>query len=273
MSLDLCAPWAEPDQLRPDGDCTPCAGVTDVAPPDEVLEDAILVASQWLHAASGFKYPGVCTREGDEAARPCAGDPTCGGVPWVPPGDHPDYQSPRAIGLGVCGVCGTGDCCGPVGVTLGYRPVVTVDEVRVDGDVVDPADYTLVGDILVRTDGQAWPHCQDLSQPDTETGTFAVDFTWGVAPPQSGVQAAIDLGCVLAKAACGDASCLPVGRVVRTQTAGRTVEVASPTKELLEEMPRTVRMFLNAVNPGGYRSGPKLRRPKVPARSGTCLGC
>lgn len=262
--LALCAPWAEVADAVGDEGCPGCGAGLD----EDALEAGLLDASAYLHALSGWRYPGVC----EATARPCSGDENCG-VPSVPPGDHPDY----AYHLDPYRCWGCGDtCCGPIGVTLGVAPVISVTEVKVDGAVVTADKWELVDDVLVRTDGEAWPHCQDRSLPDTEPGTFAVDFTWGAAPPSLGVRAAIDLGCVLAKAACGDAGCQPVAGIVRKTAGGVTKEFPALSAELLSTMPRSVRMFLDAFGTG-HRQGPVLRRPAArrPAWAGRagCPGC
>lgn len=258
--LALISAWAEvADAVGTDG-CPGCGEGLD----EDALEAGLLDASDWLNARSGFRYPGVSEAT---VARPCSGDPGLG-IPWVPPGDHPHYL--LSLAPTVCGCCAS-TCCGPVGVTLGRSPIVEVSEVRIDGDVLPTSKWELVGDVLTRTDGVAWPHCQNLALPDTEVGTWSVTFTWGAAPPDLGARAAVDLGCIVAKAACGDASCQPVAAGVARRTAGQvTTEYVGATDDLMLAMPRSVRMFLDAVNPDGYRSGPVMRRPAV--RRG-CRGC
>jgi len=106
-----------------------------------------------------------------------------------------------------CGSCG--DTCG-CGFTSTLRlppPVVSVDEVRIDGTVLDAAAYELQGRYLVRTDGGRWPTCQDLGAPTTEAGTWEITFTAGTPVPVGGQLAAGRLTQELAKAACGDSTC------------------------------------------------------------------
>lgn len=258
-----CEPWAFIEDAQGTDDCPGCGATLD----ETALETALIDASAYLYALSGRRYPGTCTA----TARPCSGrdgNPCWHGAPLVLPGDSPNLYPI----WGACGCDGPGacSCCGPAGITLGHAPITAITQVKIDGDIVDPADYTIVGDVLARTDGTLWPCCQDLTQPDTETGTFSVAYTWGSPPPDLGKRAAIDLGCVLAKAACGDADCKATENVVRKTAGGVTVELQSPTDDILKSLPVSVRLFLDAYSPGGYRSGPVLRRPAV---RGRCYGC
>lgn len=260
MDLTLCAPWVEPDALRPDDDCTPCSKVTDDTPSDQILEAACLDASQFLWKMTGHRYGGICTLEGDDAVRPCIG--RCGCAPLAYGPLAPESSWPLDCGCGL----GHDTCCGPLGVTLGVSPVVEVTEVRLAGEVFEA--WTLVGDVLARTDGQRWPSCQDLTAP-----TFEVDVRWGVAPPSLGERAARDLACVLVSADCGDASCTEVSNVVRKTGGGMTVEIQSPVGDLVRTLPRSVRLFLDAEAPAiPPPSAAKLRRPAVGHRIATTVG-
>lgn len=254
--LTLCAPWVEPDALRPDDDCAPCAKVTAESPGDEVLTAAALDASQFLWRLSGHRYGGICTT----TVRPCIDRCGCTALPVGP-------LAPASSWPFDCG-CGTSTCCGPLGITLGVSPVVEVTEVRLDD--VEFTDFELVGDVLVRTDGQRWPACQDLTEP-----TFEVDVRWGVAPPSLGERAARDLACVLVSADCGDESCRKASNEVRKTGGGVTVELSSPTGDVLAAMPTSVRLFLEAC--GVIGPAPVVRRPKVGHRIrstvGGCRGC
>lgn len=74
--------------------------------------------------------------------------------------------------------------------------VISVDEILVDGEVLDPATYGLYGNrTLVRFDDADglrlfWPCCQRIAAPNTEVGTWQLTYQVGQMPPQSGRDAA-----------------------------------------------------------------------------------
>lgn len=259
-ALALCAPWVDAETLFPDGDCTPCAKVTDATDPERV-DAAVLEASEWLWRMSGHRYPGICTT----TVRPCVDRCGCTALPWGPLAPASGWP----LGCG-CGDGSISTCCGPVGITLGVSPVVEVTEVRLNGAAFD--DFELVGDVLARADGERWPACQDLTDPD-----FEVDVTWGVAPPGLGERAARDLACVLVSADCGDESCQEPANVVRQTGGGMTIEVQSPVGDPVAALPQSVRLFLQPFDPR-FGSPPVVRRPKVGHRIRStagrgCRGC
>jgi hypothetical protein len=70
--------------------------------------------------------------------------------------------------------------------------------VKVDGAIVPPASYRVVGDeVLRRIDGESWPRSQNLDIADTEPDTFSVTFTYGREVPIAGQRAAAALACQL----------------------------------------------------------------------------
>lgn len=79
--------------------------------------------------------------------------------------------------------CGCGDecnCGGSLSIIYLPGPVAEVREVKVDGAVLPPSAYRLYnGNELVRIDGERWPGCQDIAEPDTEVGTFSVSMVQG----------------------------------------------------------------------------------------------
>ena len=172
-----CEPWATVADV-----CTPC---DDYEMDEALLEDSLQLATDVLFQFTGRQWPGECT----ETVRPCG------------------YGT--AIARGWCG-CMSSSSCGCKRLSelwLPNGPVVSVSEVKIDGDVLDPARYrvddqrTLVylpaSPSAVR---QGWPCCQRLDRADTEADTWSVTYTWGSLPPIGGVKAAAALGCQLALA-------------------------------------------------------------------------
>lgn len=148
-----------------------------------------------------------------------------GNGPWAP--GH--YQSGGGwvpVLLGglwynlTCGCTSSCDCTLDGAKSLALPgPVLSILEVKIDGVVIDPANYrvtygrylTLIGDLR-------WPGCQDLNLPSTEEGTYEISYEKGLDVPAGGRIAAGYLANELAKALCGDNDCeLPV----RTTTVSR----------------------------------------------------
>lgn len=273
--IELQGPWNTAASLRPgegdDASCAPCApNVTDATPGDDVLDAALLQASDYLFAASGFQWPGVA----EVTVRPCAADqgPWAGIYAWAPiPYVLPDGVWPLCGGgCGGCGgAWGSCNCCGPWGFALGRVPIISVEEVLLNGETLTAdVDYTLVDNLLVRLDPDNptahayWPNCQNIAAPADEPGTMQVTFTWGVDPPPLGALAARDLACMLVRAECGDQSCQPTARMVQRQAGGTTVQLISPDGAARSLLPQTAKLFLDAYGLATSSRGPaKLRSP------------
>jgi hypothetical protein len=188
-----------------DQDILDCCGVgTDV-----ILGAAAQEASGLLYQLSGSRFSGVCQR----TVRPCPGNCGC----WTP--RWPEHETP---------IRG----CRPLSsVKLAGYPVQAIIDVTIDGVTVDPSEYRLDrNQYLLRLNDasgnrQLWPGCQDLGK-DSGDDTFFVTYSYGVAPPVAGVEAAKQLGCELVKACTAETSgdCdLPPG-TSRVTRQGLTIE-------------------------------------------------
>lgn len=211
--MTVCSPWTTA------ADAQGCADCTDVAEP--ALTDMIAVASDVLFGLSGYRFPGEC----EATVRPCGGRPGNDGPIRIG-----DLGGSAGVGVTVgCG-CAGGRVCGcrrPSEITLGGWPVVEVTEVLVDGvTLMADADYRVDDHrFLVRlpdADGNhiGWPCCQDVTLEPTEVDTFEVTFTYGQAPPPSGVLAANVLACQLALACTGGNGCRLPQRVTSVVRQG-----------------------------------------------------
>ena len=166
--------------------CEPWATIADVPSPCDdyafdtaLLEDALQMASDVLFGFTGRQWPGQCSA----TIRPC--------------GHRTDEW---------CG-CLRSDTCSCSRLSELQLPgtVVTVDEVKIDGDVLDAARYR-VDDYryLVflpesnTAELQGWPCCQRLDYADTEEDTWSVTYTYGQDPPVGGIRSAASLACQLA---------------------------------------------------------------------------
>jgi hypothetical protein len=122
---------------------------------------------------------------------------------------------------------------------------------------------------LVRTDGEAWPCCQDLlADPVNDDNTFSVSYTYGSAPPAAGVLAAADLACELAKSCAGQECTLP-SRVQSITRQGMSMVLLDPF-DFLERGKvgiYTVDLFLRAYNPSGLRRPSRVLSPDIGQRA------
>jgi hypothetical protein len=140
-------------------------------------------------------------------ARPCRSG--CSGSEFgYGPGFSPVYRYGQWFNVG-CGCSGSCSCVSVEQITLPGR-VAEVQTVWVDGVELDAENYRLDnGNLLVRTDGGAWPLCQNMNLNHTETGTFAVQYVPGVLPGTTGAWAAGILTAEFAKACSGQKCRLP----------------------------------------------------------------
>lgn len=206
--------------------------------------------------------------------RPCG--PSCGLYDGyqtfpagAPSGGVPNpWMSPYIAG-GIwrnCACAGGCDCAPACKIDLGM-PVAAVTEVKVNGLVLDPSAYQLVGQWLARTDGgPCWPSCQDPSAPDTEDGTFSVTYQPGRPLPLAGQIAAGALASEFAKACAGSACGLPA-QIAALSRQGVDVEFVDPQTVLTDGRTgiREVDLFIGAVNPYNRRSRARVMTPDLPS--------
>ncbi len=174
------------------------------------------VASDLLYELSGQRFPGVC----EDSAHPCA---QCHGQ------DAPRFYGDPLLMWGngtvsMFGSCGCGrkacGCSTLSELSLTGWPLLSVEEVSIDGDILDPSVYEIHDWArLVRTDGESWPACSD---------DFVVDFTYGAEIPPAGVAAAASLGCQLALACVGSSECRLPQRVQSITRQGVSMVLLDP---------------------------------------------
>ncbi|MGS2588099.1 hypothetical protein [Streptomyces hebeiensis] len=203
-----------------------------------------------------------CAGGGGYMTYPVALDGVVGaGMPWM---------VPYVDGAGVWRNCACGAAC-----TCGARcevplpgPVAEVIEVRVDGLVLDPAAYRVdSGRLLVRTDGECWPRCQDMGLPLDAEGTWSVTYRRGLPLPPAGAIAAGELACEFAKACAGDASCALPQQLQSLSRQGINVQVMDPQAVLADGLTgiANVDLWIRSVNPAGKRQRSRVYSPDVPA--------
>jgi hypothetical protein len=151
--------------------------------------------------------------------------------------------------------------------------VTAIQQVLIDGQVVDPATYRLDGNrYLVRLvdpdsgDQLHWPACQNMARDSLiDAGTWEVTYEYGSPPPALGVMAAAELAVQFYYASTGNAACkLPSG-VTKIVRQGITIERLVP---MFVKGQRTGLVlpdaFLAGVNPNGLRRRPAVMSPGVP---------
>ncbi len=245
VSVGPCEAWcsaADVDAAYPGGE------------PGDYADWAV-AASQILFELTARQFPGVCTH----TVRPCSSVCRC----WVD-AESPPVSSP-SVGFGRCG-------CGSVSsVLLPAYPVRSVVEVRIDGAVLSSAAYEVLDyAYLVRIDGEGWPVGQDLNAAAGSVGTWSVAYTAGVAPPEIGRLASIELAYHLARAGRGETCGLPQGarKVVRqgvTVDRQAVVFLARELKAGASSGLVAVDTLVATYNPAGVRRAAAVWTPDRPS--------
>lgn len=240
--------------------CSPWCEITDLPSPcrenaynfdSDVIDDALLSASEVLYHLTFQQWPGACS----ERLRPCAQyrhydtmrtnmRPGLTGAYSTLTGT---YSSTTGSLLGWSGSGWSCSCrdvhqCGChwlSQIELGMGPIVSVDEIRLDGEILDPARYR-VDDYrwlvyIPESDSaerQGWPCCQRLDRPTTAVDTFEVDATIGAVPSRAGVRAAASLACqfMLAWSPSGAGECKLPKRVTSMSRQQVTMNLSDPVQ-------------------------------------------
>lgn len=235
-----CEPWCELADVRGgDPGCEPWND--DTKYPDALLLDAIDAASDLLFQRSARRFPGVCT----DTVWPAG---ACSGLVAPLPDGRAGVEL-RPVGHRHPGMC----CDGGRSIELGSYPVLSVTEVRVDGDVLAQAGHWQVIDwrYLVRVDGGTWPCCNTVTDA---VPRLAVDFSFGHARPSSGQLAAVELARELAKGVCRD-QCAFDRRVEQLTREGVSITIPGLVDSLRDGRTglAAVDLFLWAHNPNGLQ--------------------
>lgn len=233
--------------------------------PQAIKDSALWLASTYLWAATGRQY-GPCP----VTVRPLQDNylhPAYIAFPVWPGSDPAVAPFPYLFG-GVWRNAGCGfRCCGrrPCDVTL-LGPVAEVTEVLVNGEEVPSSSYRV--DVaqgsyrLVRTDGECWPTCQNLTAEDDGAGAFAVTYLIGRAVPEALAIATAVLACQYGKLLAGGDCALPA-RMTQLSRQGVTVEVepADPADGLTGI--KLVDDVVAMLNPSKRKSPPVILSPDL----------
>ena len=246
--MRLCEDWITPEQLL-------ACECPDPANP-EVLQRWIDAATEVIFLLSGSIYGGVC----EATWRPLV---TCAPPPGWRRGSYPSVPlliNGNWLNTGGCG-------CIVQGLLLPFDYPRQVTEVLIDGDTIDPSRYRFdsVSGRLYLEAGLNWPHQQDLSKATTEPNTFAITLTYGISPPASLVQAAIDYAVELGRGCSGLACRLPA-RAVSIVKQGVSIDFGI-VQQMLDKG-RTglvaVDSALAAINPKALRQRARFYSPDLP---------
>lgn len=171
----------------------------------------------------------------------------------------------------IVNTCGCGSWAGSTSCACGAadiavpEDVASVTSVVIDGVLLDPANYTLAGGYLTRTDGSAWPYVQNFSLPAGSTGTWSITYNRGIAVPSDLNDAAGLYACQVGAAATGGSCQLP-NRVQQVTRQGLEIQYVDPGSYL--EGNRTgydaVDSIIVTYNPHGLRQRVRLLSPDIP---------
>ncbi|BBA98365.1 hypothetical protein RVR_4518 [Actinacidiphila reveromycinica] len=240
---------------------------------EEDVERWTLVASQILWGLSGRRL-GPCPvavrpcRRACLDAAPVSFQAGYSGGPWIP------YIDTGGVwrNASVCG-CKSDCSCGELCEVRLEGPVYDIVSVDVDGEVLVQEAYRVdSAGLLVRTDGECWPTCQDMAAPPGEPGTFTVEYRIGLPLDEAAVAAVSELTCHLLKGCAPSGSCGCKANRNLTRMVRQGVEMELPDPSLIYAEGRTglplVDLWLSVVNPYRLDSpsrvySPDYKRPRM----------
>lgn len=209
-------------------------------------EGAIALAVTVMWALSGRQF-GICP----VIARPCPpGDPLrpWGGYSAVIVWDGSNWLNAPCGCMGVCRYSGPRKLHLP-------GPVQSIVTVTIAGVDLDPAAYTLEGDVLYLD--RSWPS-QDLGRPLGEAGTWSITYERGRPVPSGADRLTGILAAEFDKACSGDNKCRLPRQVTSMSRQGVSYQMYDPTafyssgKTSIPE----IDMWLAAINPNHIMAGP-----------------
>lgn len=235
---------------------------------------AAQAATEIIWAMSGRQF-GLCT----VTLRPCRR--TCFGDSWWSPYGEPWNTSSYVGPFGFnsfwfdlsCGSCMGGCSCSEVPEVVLPAPVSRIVQVKMDGTPMATGAYRVDNNrLLVRTDGQRWPRCNNLARDDTYAGTWSVTAQYGQDVPVSGQLSVGEMACEILKAMDGEDCRLPAGiqSLARQGIEINFPEVGTLIKDGITGL-YLVDQFVAAVNPSHLKARSRVYSVDVPPhrRAGT----
>lgn len=246
-----------------------CFAADWAALPAEVQDRSRALASSTLRRLSGYRVGGCSI-----TVRPCKAS-CASGMPsyydiaggYGSSGFYPHINE-AGMWVNSCG-CSTDCGCSSLCEVELPGPVGEVYEVRVDGAVVPVADYRIDDNRLVWVGSGAcpWPTCQDLSKPDTEVGTFSVQYLNSYPVDKSAQFAVATLAMEFARACTGNKCRLPAS-VTSITRQGVSMEIATGSFPNGVTGIREVDAWIALWNPNNLRQqtgvwSPDMRRTRI----------
>jgi len=226
-----------------------------------VLERAEALAVSTLRSLTLYQVGG-CPRTVRPCAARCAA-PLVGSAAFTPALNY----SGNWVNV-ACGCGREADCsCGALHVVILETPVGRVDQVVIDGTELDPSAYRVDnGRELVRTDGDPWPVCQDMSAAPGEEGAFTVTYLNAWPVDGLGAYVAGRLAYEYVKACKGGKCALPTG-VTELSRQGVTMQIRTDMFADGLTGLREVDDWTSRYNPHRLRRKPGVYTPDIrPAR-------
>ena len=217
--------------------------------------DMLMAATEILWSKSGRQFDS-CT----QVLRPCNKD--CWGGVWPFGGGWGEWQTGWPYPYNFNGQwfnLGCGGCPGTCSCSVIYEaqmpaPIANIVEILIDGSPLVSGSYTVYDhQMLIRTDGQPWPMCNDLNLPNTAVGTWSVEVEFGTEVPKSGQLAVGELALQLINALCDVDACSlpkPVQQLVRQ---GVSLTFLDPNEIFADGRVGLYfcDLFISTFNPGG----------------------
>lgn len=154
-------------------------------------------------------------------------------------------------------------------------PIGRVDEVKVNGSVIDPANYEIQNGLYLVWTGTGdcpWPAVQDTSRPDTEQGTFSVTYLNAYPVDRIGAHAAGTLALEFARACVNPNNCNLPSNVVSVIRQGVTYDIQPGLFPDGFTGIKTVDAFIEMWNPRGLKQDSSVWSPDVGHNRFTTIG-
>lgn len=255
-----CAPWAQISDIPVDTSGFDAG----------ILTNCLQMASDLLYSLTGSRYAGSC----QDIVRPCSRwTAQDHGRPIRPayfnqgfyPGTGDGYWAPDPSLFGWCACNSEEQSDGLMlpSVNLGVFPLTGIEQVLIDGTVVDPTTYVISNNrSLVRlapdpvTANPGWPTSNRHDLTSDQVGTWEVTLDYGIPPPIGGVLSCAEYALNLFRAFVpGSGDCQLPGYVTQITRQGVTAVMANPMQLLVDGMTglRLCDSWINASNPAHLR--------------------